>query len=819
MREIISPLSGIRSPFGGRSLTSPLALFAFGEPGVWFDPSDVANLNWRRNLLTWTEQFDNAAWTLAGPTVVANTSTAPNGTLTADLLRSATSSSGQFIGDAGVSTSATTHTTSVYLKASGYSWAILYAVGPNVGVHFDVQNGVVGSTFVGAPTSSSITPVGNGWFRCSITFTATTSVSSRIYIRSSDGGGAFAGDGTSGILMWGAQLELGSTATDYQRITDVNTEVIERFPNATLYQDTAGTTPVTTTGQSVGLMLDKSKGLVADTTNKVTENFTGWTQDAVGVTGSQLAPDGTSTAFNVVPTAVSSDHRVRQSSTYVQGQHYAFSVYAKANGYNFIKLEGTSGGVGGVVFNVSTGVVVSGTGGTISAAGNGYFKCTFRFFQSAADATSAFNNQIRISSDGTTFAFTGNGTSGVLMWKPELLFYLGLGNHAVQATTANRPIYGVHPFGGRRNLLVRTEEFDNAVWSTSTLTKTANIAVAPDGTTTADRLTCSVTATENNIRFASSQTNATTFTFSCYVKAGSAGARLYLRNIAIDSSSTNGVVQFNPENGTVSLTYGSTYIGNASMTDVGGGWYRCRISGTTGNPIANNLLDIGVTNGATAGGGVVGLFVDIWGAQLETGSTATAYQRVTDQYNVTEAGVSSVSYLFFDGVNDSLATPSINFTSTDKMTVFAGVRKLSDAAIAVVAELTASLSANTGSFALFSPISASNTYAFGSRGSALQGFAVGSGFAAPITSVLTGIGNISGDNITLRVNGTQAAQSADDQGTGNYANAIIYIGARAGSSIFFSGHLYSLIVRGAQSNTGQISSTETWVAGKTGITI
>jgi hypothetical protein len=209
----------------------------------------------------------------------------------------------------------------------------------------------------------------------------------------------------------------------------------------------------------------------------------------------------------------------------------------------------------------------------------------------------------------------------------------------------------------------------------------------------------------------------------------------------------------------------------------------------------------------------------IWGAQLETGSTATNYQRVTDQYNVTEAGVSSVSYLFFDGVNDSLATPTIT-PGVDKAQVFAGVRKLSDVNGGIVVESSVNPLSQNGAFGLFAPDNnGAATFGFLSRGSALASASVGS-LSAPITRVATFFADISGDSLIGRLNGTQAAQSTSDQGTGNYLAYPLYIGARAGASAFFSGHLYSLIARfGPNLDTGQISSTETWVAGKTGITI
>jgi hypothetical protein len=153
------------------------------------------------------------------------------------------------------------------------------------------------------------------------------------------------------------------------------------------------------------------------------------------------------------------------------------------------------------------------------------------------------------------------------------------------------------------------------------------------------------------------------------------------------------------------------------------------------------------------------------------------------------------------------------------MTVFAGVRKLSDAFQATVTELSASSSSNSGSFGMQAPSAiATANYWWRSRGTGLSDVTATT-FAAPITNVLTGVGDISGDVATLRVNGTQAATSSADQGTGTYGNYPLFIGARNNASQFFSGHLYSLIVRGAQSNTGQISSTETWVASRTGIVI
>ena len=172
-------------------------------------------------------------------------------------------------------------------------------------------------------------------------------------------------------------------------------------------------------------------------------------------------------------------------------------------------------------------------------------------------------------------------------------------------------------------------------------------------------------------------------------------------------------------------------------------------------------------------------------------------------------------YLKFGGVDDALATASIDFTATDKMTVVAGVRKLSDATTGAICELSSAWATNAGSFALFASPSSAAAYGHRSNGT-LNSASDSITFSAPITNVITQTSAISGDSLVGRVNGTQTTTSASDQGTGNYGNYPLYIGSRGGTSLPFNGHLYSLIVRGAQSTDAQIVSAETYVNSKTG---
>jgi len=176
-------------------------------------------------------------------------------------------------------------------------------------------------------------------------------------------------------------------------------------------------------------------------------------------------------------------------------------------------------------------------------------------------------------------------------------------------------------------------------------------------------------------------------------------------------------------------------------------------------------------------------------------------------------------YLLFDGVDDAMQTGNIDFTGTGKMTVFAGVRKLTDTASGVFVELSADSLTTAGAFVLLSPgSSGANSYRFFSRGSNAPASSPGNGVfaAAPDTSTITCISNISGPEQTLRRNAGLVESSTASQGTGNFGNYPLYIGSRVGILLPFNGHLYSLIVRGAQSSEAQILSAETYCNQKTG---
>jgi len=165
----------------------------------------------RTNLFARSEEFNIAPWGLLDATLSVNSTASPDGLETAEKL---VVNSGVNNGRVAVTNTLTgSHTMSVFAKAAEWSWVFLAPLGPGSGVWFNISNGSLGtqsSGFVGAVTS-----LGNGWYRCAVTFTgAGASASSRI-VATNSSGGLSTGDGTSGIFIWGAQLEAGAFPTSY----------------------------------------------------------------------------------------------------------------------------------------------------------------------------------------------------------------------------------------------------------------------------------------------------------------------------------------------------------------------------------------------------------------------------------------------------------------------------------------------------------------------------------------------------------------------------------------------------------------------------
>lgn len=170
------------------------------------------------NLLLRSEEFQTT-WSITRASISSNSAIAPNGTQTAaKIVEDTTASNTHLIAQSPATTSGAVYTFSVFAKADTRTKLVLLIAGTVlVDRTFNLSAGTTetGQVLGANPTASLITPVGNNWYRCSITFTSVSSTSDcQIYL-SNGTTTTYTGDGTSGIYLWGAQLELGSTASEY----------------------------------------------------------------------------------------------------------------------------------------------------------------------------------------------------------------------------------------------------------------------------------------------------------------------------------------------------------------------------------------------------------------------------------------------------------------------------------------------------------------------------------------------------------------------------------------------------------------------------
>jgi hypothetical protein len=537
---------------------------------------------------------------------------------------------------------------------------------------------------------------------------------------------------------------------------------------STLFQDSAGTTPVTAMEQPVGLQLDLSKGLVLGaelvTNGDFSNGSTGWSAGAGWSIGSGVASfNGTASALSMSP-----------GFSYTAGNWYSFS---------FTKTGTLAGSL-----RLSTAVMTfaSGQTGTITA-----------IFQAPSTGTSVF-----------FFGDSGTGTVDNVTIKTIA------GNHRFQTTSANRPVVSA-----RVNLLTKTEDFDSVVWGKAGATVTANSTNAPNGTLTADTL-IETTGGGEHYAFQQIVKTATNITYTKTVNFKNAvGTRNFA--IAITDGTTGGYGAIFSTAGSVvsgsfaiGSTSGWTFV-SSSVVPAGDGWYQASLTVTSNTSTRLDSVCYLVSGTTTiyTGNGTSGIY--IWGADLRPinqGVGLPAYQRVNTSTDYDSVGFPT--YIKPNGSNQFMVTNSINFSSTDKMTVWQGVRKLSDAANAIAMELSTNFA--NGAIQITAPQGAGTPgYQFANRGTAFTTAAATTGYAAPITNVLTAIGDISGDLTTLRLNGTQVAQSTSDLGTGNYGNYPAYFYMRAGTSLPFNGHDYGSIARGAASTAAQITAGETYINSKT----
>ena len=353
----------------------------------------------RTNLVKSSEDFSTTDWLTSNSSVTVNQAIAPDGTASADKLIPNTNNVNHY-----KSISSTTVSgalcCSVFAKADGYNYIRLRFNGSTAQgrVWYNLSNGTVGTT--DANVDGFIEDYGNGWYRCIAVESGNTSTSAgfQIFPQSANNQTTFAGDGESGILIWGAQFEEGSFPTSY--IPTIPT-FTSRASDGT-YFDSSGVLQTASTNVArtdhkyidgewveAGLLLEgastNEQGYSEDLDNASGYDFTN-----ISVAESSITtPANDSNSYLMTETSGAA-HYINTDSTYrpsiLSGETWTVSIFAKkgdgANAPDIIQLTHSSGAFGTsqyANFNISTGVITDSAGGTakIEDVSNGWYRCSF----------------------------------------------------------------------------------------------------------------------------------------------------------------------------------------------------------------------------------------------------------------------------------------------------------------------------------------------------------------------------------------------------------------------------------------------------------
>jgi hypothetical protein len=168
----------------------------------------------RTNVIVNNQTFTSST----GATAINNAVTSPLGTTTAATIVEDGTTGNHATSSYAFTVTAVASTFSFFAKANGRNWIALRFQGVTR-AWFDISTGAIGT--VDGSTTASITPYGNGFYRCVATFTPTAGAANVFWrMGSANGTDSYAGDSTSGVILFGAQAEAGSFPTSYIPTTD-----------------------------------------------------------------------------------------------------------------------------------------------------------------------------------------------------------------------------------------------------------------------------------------------------------------------------------------------------------------------------------------------------------------------------------------------------------------------------------------------------------------------------------------------------------------------------------------------------------------------
>ena len=374
--------------------TGPTPSFSRASAGTFFNSSGVLKTA-AYNLINYSQDFENSYWASSNVIVYSNSELAPDGTLTADKIANNQLAGFHSLNKTSGISIAGPLTASLYVKSAGVT-LFGFEIVDNFRAIINLTDGSVVSNNLSSSTVT-VTNAGNGWWR--VAYSYTSNINRVIFYP--NGATSFTGDGVSGVLMWGLQIENSTVANDYVRTTTAAASA-PRF-NHTFN----GSSWV-----SKGLLIEEQR------TNTATysEDFSNasWIKTTATISAnSAAAPDGTTTADLCYPTSTGTYRGFYKSFS---SASVATTIFAKSAGKTAFAFVASDGNSIGASFNLSNGTVsnvFSGHTATITPAGNGWYRCSL-------SATTTILQVFIQDSQGTSGTSTTNSTDGILFWGAQV---------------------------------------------------------------------------------------------------------------------------------------------------------------------------------------------------------------------------------------------------------------------------------------------------------------------------------------------------------------------------------------------------------------
>jgi hypothetical protein len=339
----------------------------------------------KTNLILRSEEFDNAYWSKPLGVVTQNQTIAPDGLTTAD----------KYVVNNGQATNSpitrnvtstlainTTYTLSLFVKKADYNTASIRLSTTETAITANFFNLASGTA-----TNNQIQDYGNGWYRVWVTLTTAATVTNGSVQLIRD---AQVRDGVAGIFIWGVQLEIGSSPSEYiQTIASQRTRFSKVTVDGTVTANIPRLDYYTSNGTPgcPGLLVEASG---TNTLSGSVSLDTGWTITAdTTVTSGIVSPSESTNATLFQATNTAS--RVRQAATLASGSTYTFSCFGKfgalSSGFTLNVFDENAATYGSGVcqaFNLNEGTL--GSSGTVGAGftlqgvgmenyGNGWYRC------------------------------------------------------------------------------------------------------------------------------------------------------------------------------------------------------------------------------------------------------------------------------------------------------------------------------------------------------------------------------------------------------------------------------------------------------------